>query len=157
MENKGMIRSTLAVIAGYAVMAAWVMISLGVAFLILGEKFIFQADSNTVTGGWLAVEMTLALIGAVMGGMVAVLISRDHSPIPVYALAGLVVVLGVGMAAADLMLPGDRPAQVTGKEDSAQVTALAEPDEPELPAWHGFTLPVIGGAGVLLGGKLKRR
>ncbi|MHC4415759.1 MAG: hypothetical protein ACYS0G_10780 [Planctomycetota bacterium] len=164
-----MLRGILAVIVGYVVMFAWVMVTSTVMYLGLGQSFALEEGTKEVTMGWLVASIVLGLIGAILGGLVAAVIGRSPTNRPVKVLAGIVLVLGMGMAAAQLsmnrpdesqeaaseeVVTGDAAAQETetvGELSSWQAMSEAVP-----PAWYSFTIPIVGLIGVLIGGSLKR-
>ncbi|HUP64558.1 MAG TPA: hypothetical protein VM557_04695, partial [Thermoanaerobaculia bacterium] len=90
----------------------------------------------------------VSFIAAWIGGMVAARIGRRRGA--VYALAGLVVVLGlvsagVAMSAAPPALP-ERP-----------LSTMEAASFAKQPTWYSFVLPVVGVIGVLAGGGALRR
>ncbi len=92
-----MFRGILGVIAGYIVMVFIVFAGLTGLWLALGESFAFKEGTKEVTTAWIAVDLPLAFIAAILGGLVTALVAPSPTRRPVKALAGLVLVLGLGM------------------------------------------------------------
>ncbi|MEE8525205.1 MAG: hypothetical protein V3T72_14815 [Thermoanaerobaculia bacterium] len=91
-------RKVLAVVAGYAVMVVFIMVTLTIAWSVLGPSFAFEEGTSEVTAGWMAVNLPLSFLGAALGGWAAALIGRGSGAVKI--LAGLIFVLGLGMAVA---------------------------------------------------------
>ncbi len=100
------------------------------------------------SGTWIAVTFVLGLIAAVLGGFVCARIAPR--PRPLYALIGLVVVLGLIGAVGTMFAedPGPRSGDLDNLE--AMMSAVT-------PLWVAFVNPVIGVIGVLLGGRRATR
>ncbi|MFG0252004.1 MAG: hypothetical protein ACF8NJ_03930, partial [Phycisphaerales bacterium JB038] len=117
-----MLRAIAAVIVGYVTLALWVMLTFSIAFLVLGKEFAFQEGSTQVTFGWILVSIVLGLIGAVIGGLVAGLIGANPRRTPVKVLAGLVLVLGLLLAVAQLFAPAEGP--VEAREPDGEISTI---------------------------------
>lgn len=167
-----MFRGILGVIAGYIVMVFVVFAGLTGLWLVLGESFAFKEGAKEVTTAWIAVDLPLAFVAAILGGLVTALVAPSPRRRPVKALAGLVLVLGLGMAAAHLLVdgpggngeePGARVAADAPGEEAQETEAAGTLDmweamqEASPPTWYHFTLPFVGVVGVLIGGCLRRR
>jgi uncharacterized BrkB/YihY/UPF0761 family membrane protein len=84
-----MVKSIVAVVAGYAVMAVLVIIT-----TMLAAAFLLN-DSSEVTSSYLVVNLILSLISAVVGGWVTAKLAPNNKKRHVQMLAGLIVVLGL--------------------------------------------------------------
>ncbi len=62
-------RAVGAVVAGYAVIALFVMVCFTVAWLVLGPGFAFEAGTTKVTAGWLLMATPRELRGGPAGRM----------------------------------------------------------------------------------------
>ena len=71
-----MVRALAAVLLGYMSMAVWVMMALGIAWKILGADFAVDPLTNRATAGWIALNLPLSFIGALLGGWMAASIAR---------------------------------------------------------------------------------
>ena len=148
-----MARAIAAVIVGYLAIAVWVIGVTLIAYLILGASFAFREGTTEVTLGWVAVDLLSGLTGAIIGGFVTAAMARSPNNTPVKVLAGVVLVLGLLTAAAQLMAGG---AAVT-ETPAAELSAFEAFSQTKQPIWHSFTLPLVGLVGVLIGGNLRRR
>jgi hypothetical protein len=137
-----MVRSILSVLAGYVTLAVLVMAGFAIAFV--KPEVAFHGDSLTVAPAWLAYTLVLSLIAAAVGGWVCRRVARSHRP--VIGLAVLVLAVGVGSA----LVNRARPEPESSAADVA--TRLQQARQPD---WYAFTLPVLGAAGVLLGGRVR--
>lgn len=137
-------RSILAVIAGYLTMAVFVMATFGAAYFVLKADGAFQAGSYEPSGTWIAASILLGAVAAVLGGFVCARIAPR--PGPLYALAALVIVMGLGTIALDAgkQDPGPRTGDVGNFEAMQNARA---------PTWLLIANPVIGAVGALLGGR----
>jgi hypothetical protein len=148
-----MLRAIAAVIAGYLAMAIAVFVTLTLAWVALGPGFAFKAGTTEVTFGWIAINLPLSFVCALLGGWVAAKIARR--PGPVKALAAVILVLGLGMAVAHLFVDSSAASEeaadrVTQEEEVSTFEAASEAIQ---PPWYNFLLPFLGAAGVLLGGR----
>jgi hypothetical protein len=122
-------RNVLAVVLGYAVLAALTMA--GVAFSTYAFRIpLITTQPVTLPLAYLLTTLVLGTLAAVAGGYLAARIARRRPPVAAYGLAALVLVLGTAYA-----LTGADPVQ---------------------PAWHLWSLPLTGVAGVVAGAQLCR-
>ncbi len=149
-----MLRTIAAVIVGYIVMSVWVMLTLSVAWLVLGRNFAFEPGTTNVTAGWMTVAGLLGFFGAVLAGVVAARIGRDPTNTPVKVLAGVVLGLGIVFAAANnsASRPASDPADIP-----EGVSVFEAASHAQQPPWYGYFTAFIGAAGILFGGRLLRR
>ena len=70
------------------------------------------------------------------------------------ALAGLVLVLGLAMAIANLL--AEPPAERT-PEEVARMTVAERAESSREPLWLSFSMPFLAALGVILGGRSRRR
>jgi len=144
-----MVRTVLAVVAGYATLAVLVMLAFSVA--IVAPDFAFQPGSAEVTHGWMAYVIAASFAAAVAAGAVATRVGRG--PRPARILAGLVLVFGLFEAA--------RNAQKTAPQASAaEIAAMSVMDKAQAgvqPRWYSLVLPFLGATGVLTGAVAGRR
>jgi hypothetical protein len=144
-----MLRAIVAVVVGYVVMFALVFASLTAAYLGMGADRAFKSGSYEVSGLWMVVSFVLSFLAAVGGGFVCGWIARRRTPVMV--LAGLVLVLGLAMTAVGALAPTEgRPTTRSG--DVSNMDAMKDA---RTPTWICLLNPLIGAAGVLLGGRPK--
>lgn len=146
-----MIRSIAAVVAGYAVMALWVMLALSLSWMALGPEFAFREGTVDVSLGWMAVALATGFLGALLGGFVAARISRVPGGSAVRVLAGLVLVLGL-LSAFFQVPPEERPVF------EGEIAAIAPAEAAEVarqPRGYPYAISIIGCLGVLGGGSAR--
>ncbi|MEM7480079.1 MAG: hypothetical protein AAF481_02800 [Acidobacteriota bacterium] len=140
-------RSIAAVVAGYLVMALWVMITLSLAWVLLGAEFAFHEGTFGVTAGWMVLNLLMGVIGALLGGWVAALIGRSWGPVKV--LVAVVLVLGVLSA----VLQRDKPEP----PPELEVTTFEAAAYAQQPAWYPWLITAIGAGGTVLGARFRLR
>ena len=142
-------RNIGAVILGYVVMFAGVLVTFSIAFLMMGTTGAFEEGSYDVTVLWLIISFALGLIAAVAGGFACAAVAKgSRAPL---ALAGLVLVLGLLMALPVLTASDD------GQPDprEADVSTYDAMQQAKQPPWVTLANPFVGVVGVLLGSKLR--
>src|SRR6201988_2308702 len=103
-----MLRSIVAVVVGFVVMAVIIIAADMLAFAF--PKFAFDAsDSCQVTTNWMVMMLGVGFLAAVLGGWLAATTGREARGNPVLALAALVLILGVGCAVMGQMRPREDP------------------------------------------------
>jgi len=144
-------RAVGAVVAGYVVIALFVMVCFTLAWLVLGPGFAFEPGTTKVTAGWLLLATPVNLAAALLGGWTAGAVGRDGRGAAVKVLAG--IVLGLGLILAFLHL-GVKPALPPPGLDLSTFQAASYAIQPK---WFDFFVAILGGAGVLVGGCLRSR
>lgn len=142
-----MLRSVLAVLAGYAAMFVLVFVAMTAAYFALGPDRAFRPRVYEVSVLWIAVWAVISLGAAVAGGWVAARVARNK--VAPGALAGVVLALGLVSSIATLnAAPPENPVREPG-------TPLLEAmSNARAPAWNAFLTPVLGAVGVLAGAAL---
>ena len=138
-------KTTLAVILGYVVMAGIVFGGLTVAYDSMGTDKSFEPNSYAPTMTWILTMFGVGLVAAVVGGLVAAKIGGSSGT---KVLTLIVVVLGVGMAVAHAVMdpPAERPNQRPVELDGTQAREWSES-----PLWVNLAHPVIGAIGICIG------
>jgi hypothetical protein len=146
-----MARSILAVIASYILMFVLTFCAFTGVYMVLRADGSFKPGSFEASNRWIAIAFVVNFIVAVIGGLVCAAIARGGKAPLVLAL--VVFVLGLLLAIPSLV------AQKTnaGLVRSGDVPMMDAMQKAQEPVWVPFTFPFIGAAGVLIGGKLKRR
>ena len=142
-------RKILAVIVGYVLMFVCIFVLFTALYLVMGVNGAFKPGSYEPSVLWLTLSTPLAFAAAVVGGYVCAVLARGgRAPL---ALAVLVLVIGFLSAvpvltakATDDVRPGDL----------SNMEAMMKAKE---PAGVALTNPLLGAAGVLVGGWLRRR
>ena len=140
-----MLRTIGSVLLGYLVMFVVVFAGLTAAYLAMGTNRAFHPGVYDVTVLWLAVMFAISILAAFVGGKVCALVAK--SPKAVFGLAGLVLILGLLSAIPALTASGE------AKPRSSDVPNLEAMMNAKQPAWVALLMPVIGVAGVLVGGR----
>jgi hypothetical protein len=144
-----MLRSILAVVAGYLVFALFIFVAFTALYLLLGADASFKPGSYHPSSLWLALSTLLGFVGTVVGGYVCAALARGgRAP-----LALAVVVLVVGLLFAFLA-----PKRSEGSEARAgDVPNMEAMQKAIQPRWSALLNPFLGVAGVLVGGRLRRK
>lgn len=143
-----MLRIVASVVVGYIVLFLCVFALLSGAYLALGADGAFQPGSYQVSTTWILISFVLSFAAAVVGGLVSRGIARSQTG--PRALAGLVLVLGLVMAVSVAMSP---PPPAVRDASLPNMEAMMKA---QTPFWVAVLNPLVGVAGVLLGGRLKK-
>lgn len=146
-----MARTILGAVFGYIAMVIFVMASFSLAYLAMGPETAYKQGSFEVSGIWIAASFVLGFVAALIGGAVSVIVARRVAAAT--ALAVFTVVLGFILAVA---MATSTKAQDVGPR-TAEVSAVEAMNKSITPTWVAFANPILGAAGVLLGGRVGRR
>ena len=144
-----MARSIIAVIVSYIVMFFLVFLTFTCVYLLLGANGAFKPGTYDASNRWLAIAFAVNFVIAIIGGLICAAIAkggRAH-----IALAVVVFVLGVLLAIPSIM---------KAKPDMVRIGSVSNMEAMQRarqPIWTPLLFPFIGAAGVMIGGKLKRR
>lgn len=145
-----MLRTVAGVIVGYIVMALCVVVALSVGFTLLGEDWAFQEGSYRTSTQWAVLMLGVGFIAACVGGLVCRLVAGQRGR-AVLSLAIVVLILG-GLDAAMRLAPQEPSDAELVRSESTPVFEAAGKAKP--PIWVGFANPIVGVAGVLVGGSM---
>ncbi len=149
-----MLRAILSVIIGYVASVVWVTITMTVAWFALGTDFAYIEGTYETTISWSVIMLVLGAIGAVIAGLVVASIARTATPVKV--LAGIVLVLGLVMAV--YYQVGDATADEAGQAVPVEELTMWEAATvAQPPAWYSYGIPIVGCAGIIIGGRMRRR
>jgi len=137
------------VILGYVVMAALIFATFTGAYLAMGTEAAFRPMTYEPSNLWIFVSFILGFAAAVAGGWVCAAVARDGR-VP-WILALLVLLLGLALA-----LPALRRSPPT-EPRLGNVPNMEAMMKAYTPAWIALLNPVIGAAGALVGGRLRRQ
>ena len=144
-----MLRSILAVIAGYLVFALFLFVTFSALYLLLGAEASFKPGSYEPSGLWMALGTLLGFAGTVVGGYVCAALARGgRAPL---ALAVLVLVVGLFCA---LLIPKRSEADAVRAGNVPNMEAMQKAIQPK---WSALLNPFLGVVGVLVGARLRRK
>ena len=143
-------RTVVAVILGYVVMAIVVFASVAALFAVVGADRAFRPGSFDPSALWLVVTLTLSLLAAIAGGWVAGWIGGSRAA---KVLGGIVLVAGL-LLAAPALIPGmdTRPTDRLAGMSNMEIMKNGRQ-----PVWVTLALPFIGALGAIVGGSRSRR
>lgn len=145
-----MLKSILAIIVSYlAMFVIFMAIVIGLYFA-LGVERVFQPDSYEVSMLWIALTLVTGFLLSILGGYLCAAISKSWRTCQIFAL--IVFVLGLIQCISALKRNPDAPNVRAGEVGVRDATSLAV-----TPLWLHFVNPILSGAGVLLGARIKRR
>ncbi len=146
-----MARAIIAVIVSYVLMFVLVFIAFTCLYLVLGADGAFKPGSYDASNLWMALSIAIDLVIAILAGLICAAIAkggRAH-----VALAVVVVVIGLLLVIPTIMVHNAKPTLAhTGNVSNMEAMQRARQ-----PIWAPFLFPFVGAAGVLIGGRLKRR
>ena len=144
-----MLRSILAVIGGYVVMALFVMVALTLLYLVLGADGSFKPNSYEVSLSWALATTAVGFVAGALGGYACVAIAQRFRA--ALYLAVLVVVLG---AISGVMAMSSEKVDLGPR--SSELSSFEAATKAQQPLWAVLLNPVIGVVGVLAGARLRK-
>jgi hypothetical protein len=144
-------RSVLGVIVAYILLFILQVAAFMTIYTLVGANWSFKPASYQASTRWTAMQFVVVLVTAMIGGLICAVIAKGgKAPL---ALAAVVLVLGLGLGILSIALrPADTHEVRTGNVPNMEAMSKARH-----PSWVVFLGPFIGAAGVMIGGKLKRR
>lgn len=144
-----MLRQIAGAVAGYVVMAVFIVITFAVAMPVLGIDRLFEPGTYEASTFWIGVSLVLGFTGALLGGLVAAKVGQ--APRSAHILAAFVLIFGLASAVAAM----SDPARGVPRGPDASLSDIAE--HVRQPLWVALLNPLVGVAGVLLGGRGRSR
>jgi hypothetical protein len=144
--KKQIVGTVLGAFAGYLVMMIFILATFAAAFPILGMDRLFTPGTYEASMGWIVLSFVLGLSGAVLGGWVAAKVGGKSYA--VHVMAGLVLLFGLMSAIAS-----QNPAEPRGGARGADATMTDAMNYARQPLWIMLVNPLIGVAGVIIGGR----
>ena len=145
-----MLKSILAIIVSYIAMFVIFMAIFTGLYFALGVERIFQADSYEVSMLWIALTLVISFLVSMFAGWLCAAISKSWRACQVFAL--IVFLLALMQCLSALRRNPDAPNTRAGEVGMFDAMSLAVS-----PLWLHFVNPILSGAGVLLGARMKRR
>jgi hypothetical protein len=147
-----MARSIIAVIVSYILIFALTFLAFTAMYMVLHAGGSFRPGTFESSKRWLLGAFVVNFVVAVIGGFVcAAIAKRGKAPI---ALAIVLFVLGLVLAIPSIMAQKANAGLVRGRGEIPMMEAMQKAHE---PTWVPFAFPFVGAAGVLIGGRLRRK
>jgi hypothetical protein len=145
-----MLKSILAIIVSYIAMFVIFMAIFTCLYFVLGVERVFQSDSYEVSMLWIALTLVIGFLVSMFAGWLCAAISKNWRACQVFAL--IVFLLALMQCISALRRNPDAPNTRAGEVGMFDAMSLAV-----TPLWLHFVNPILSGAGVLIGARLKRR
>jgi hypothetical protein len=146
-----MLKSILAIIVSYVAMFVIFMAIFTCLYFVLGVERVFQADSYEVSMLWIALTLVIGFVVSMFAGFLCAAISKSWRTCQVFALIVFILAMIQCFGALRRNNP-DAPNIRAGEVGMFDAMSLAV-----TPLWLHFVNPIISGAAVLLGARMKRR
>jgi hypothetical protein len=143
-----MLKSIIGVIVGYLVMMFVAFCAYTAAYFGLGADRAFEPGTYALSGIWIGLVIAITFIGGLIGGLTCAAISKSRTTGLVFAV--IVFVLGFVFELPNLMKDHTAVAR-TGDVSNLDAMGKAQP-----PGWLCIFNPVLGGAAVLMGTRMKK-
>ena len=145
-----MLKSVLAIIVSYMAGTILFFAFATGCFLLLGVERVFQPFSYEISNAWLGLTITISLLSAMLAGFLCAVISKSWRTCQVFAL--IVFLLALIQCFSALKRNPDAPNVRAGEVGMFDAMKLAVS-----PLWLHFVNPILSGAAVLIGARMKRR
>lgn len=145
-----MIRSILAAVAGYVALVVVVLAGIGLTWVVVGGSGAFAGEGPEPSAMWMVANLVFGFLAAFAGGCVARKIGRSQQAVRI--LIGLIILLGVitaitAEAAYAKRIKIDKPV--------AEMRFMEAGQHARQPGWYNWIIPLVGVAGVWIGGREK--
>src|SRR5205823_9203089 len=145
-----MLKNIVAIIVSYIAMFVLLMAIFTGLYFALGVERVFQPDSYEVSMLWIMLMLVIALLGTMFAGYLCAAISKSWRTCQIFAL--IVFLLALIHCFSALKRNPDAPNVRAGEVGMFDAMSLAV-----TPLWLHFVNPILSGAGVLVGARMKRR
>ncbi len=142
-----MLRSILAAVLGYLLMAVVVMAGMAVAWGVLGGTGAFEGEGPAPSGAWVGFALVFGFLAALVGGVVARKVGRG--PRAVSLLVTMLVAIGVMTALSANRVTSNREPI---NKPVAEMTFMEAGQHAVQPTWFNWVIPFVGAFGAYLGG-----
>lgn len=123
--------------------------SLVLAWAIFGAEGAFQGETTVASLAWSGFGCGAGLVVGVIVGRVTSVVARQAPRLPVFVLAGLLLVIGLGGAVSQM---GAGPKPLPEGMSVGDLTFFEAGEVATSPTWYSFAAPGIVTLGVLMGG-----
>ena len=138
-----MLKSILAIVVSYVAMFVIFMAIFTGLYFVLGIERVFQTDSYEVSMLWIVLTLVIGFVVSIFAGYLCAAISKSWRTCQVFALI---------QCLSALKRNPDAPNTRAGEVGMFEAMTLAVS-----PFWLHLVNPVLCGAGVLIGARMKRR
>ena len=145
-----MLKSILAIVVSYVAMFVIFMAIFTGLYFVLGIERVFQTDSYEVSMLWIVLTLVIGFIVSIFAGYLCAAISKSWRTCQLFAL--IVFLLSLIQCLSALKRNPDAPNTRAGEVGMFEAMTLAVS-----PFWLHLVNPVLCGAGVLIGARMKRR
>jgi hypothetical protein len=145
-----MLKSILAIIVSYIAMFVISMAIFTGLYFALGVERVFQTDSYEVSILWIVLTLVIGFLVSIFSGYLCAAISKSWRTCQVFAL--IVFLLSLIQCWSALKRNPEAPNTRAGEVGMFEAMTLAVS-----PFWLHLVNPVLCGAGVLIGARMKRR
>jgi hypothetical protein len=144
-----MLKSIFAIIVSYVAMFVIFMAIFTCLYFALGVERVFQTDSYEVSMVWIVLTLVIGFVVSMFAGFLCATISKSWRTCQVFAL--MVFLLALIQCFSALKRNPDAPNVRAGEVGMFDAMRLAV-----TPLWLHFVNPILSGAAVLLGARMKR-
>jgi len=145
-----MLKSILAIIVSYVAMFVIFMAIFTGLYFAIGVERVFQPDSYEISVLWLALTLVIGFVVSMFAGYLCAAISKSWRTCQIFAL--IVFLLALIQCFSALKRNPDAPNVRAGEVGMFDAMKLAVS-----PLWLHFVNPILSGAAVLIGARMKRR
>ena len=125
--------------------------SIALAWTIFGADGAFQGETTVASSAWSAFGCGTGLVVGVIAGCATSVVARQAPRLPVFVLAGLLLVIGLGSAVLQLSA---EPKPLPEGMSVGDLTFFEAGEVATSPAWYSFAAPSVVALGVLIGGRV---
>ena len=143
-----MLKSILAIVVSYLAMFVIFMAIFTGLYFVLGVERVFQTDSYDVSTVWIVLTLVIGFLVSLFAGYLCVAISKSFRTGQIFAL--VVFLLALVQCVSALKRNPDAPNTRAGEVEMLDAMKLAV-----TPLWLHFVNPILSGAGVLIGARMK--
>lgn len=145
-----MIKKIFGVILGYVVIVVSVIMTRSAFYLAIGADGAYYRGTFDVSPLWIGAILVLSFITAFAGGYVCRRIALGSKSVTV--LAGITLALGLAVAVGKAVA-----APIPAEIRTADVSNYDAMKKARHPVWLFFADPIVGFAGILIGGQVAGR
>ena len=145
-----MLKSILAIIVSYLALFILFMAIFTGCYFALGIERVFQPDSYEVSTLWVILTLVIAFLVTMFAGYLCATLSKNWRACQVLAL--IVFLLALWQCFSGMKRDSEGPNVRAG-----DVTYLEAIGHAVTPMWLHFVNPIVNGAGILLGARMRRR